>query len=70
MIKDEVKQMYDVSKISEEILELRNLVEVAFLIAFSASLRKESRGLHYNVDYPNKDDANFLKPTFVQNPSL
>lgn len=70
LINDEVKQMYDVSKISEEILELRNLSEVAFLITYSASLRKESRGLHYNIDYPNKDDKNFLKPTFLQNPSL
>ena len=70
IINEEVKQIYDVSKISEEILELRNLAEVAFLITFSASLRKESRGLHYNTDYPQKDDINFLKPTFVQNPSL
>jgi L-aspartate oxidase len=69
IINEEVKQMYDVSKISEEILELRNLAEVAYLITFSASLRKESRGLHFNTDYPHKDDTNFLKPTFVQNPS-
>ncbi|NPV10366.1 MAG: L-aspartate oxidase [Ignavibacteria bacterium] len=69
LINEEVKMMYNVSKISEEILELRNLSIVAFLITYSASLRKESRGLHYNIDHPNKDDINFLKPTFVQNPS-
>ncbi len=69
LINEEVKQMYDISKISEEILELRNLSEVAFLITYSASLRKESRGLHYNIDFPKKDDRNFLKPTFLQNPS-
>ncbi len=70
LISEEVKQMYDESRISEEILELRNLIEVAYLIAYSASLRKESRGLHYNIDYPFKDDKNFLRPTLVQNPSL
>ncbi len=68
IISEEVKSMYDKSKVSEEILELRNLVEVAYLIAYSASQRKESRGLHFNIDYPFKDDKNFLKPTFVQNP--
>ncbi|MFN4112192.1 MAG: L-aspartate oxidase, partial [Ignavibacteria bacterium] len=70
LIYDEVKSMYDESKISEEILELRNLIEVAYLITYSASLRKESRGLHYNIDYPFKDDVNFLKPTLVQNPLI
>lgn len=70
LIYDEVKEMYDASRISEEILELRNLIEVAHLITYSASLRKESRGLHYNIDYPFKDDINFLRPTLVQNPSL
>ncbi len=70
LIYEEVKSMYDESKISEEILELRNLIEVAYLITYSASLRKESRGLHYNIDYPFKDDVNFLKPTLVQNPLI
>lgn len=70
LIYEEVKQMYDKSRISEEILELRNLIEVAYLISYSASLRKESRGLHYNIDYPFKDDKNFLRPTFVQNQSV
>ncbi len=68
LIYEEVKYMYNESRISEEILELRNLIEVAYLITYSASLRKESRGLHYNIDYPFKDDKNFLRPTLVQNP--
>lgn len=67
LIYSEIKQMYKESKISEEILELRNLIDVAYLISYSASLRKESRGLHYNIDYPYKDDKNYLKPTYVQN---
>lgn len=68
IILKEVKNLYDESRISEEILELRNLSTVAYLITYSASLRKESRGLHYNIDYPYQDDKNFLRPTLVQNP--
>lgn len=70
LIYEEVKQMYHESKISEEILELRNLIDVAYMIVYSASLRKESRGLHYNIDYPYKDDSKFLKPTLIQNPAV
>lgn len=68
IILEEVKNLYDESRISEEILELRNLSTVAYLITYSASLRKESRGLHYNIDFPYQDDKNFLRPTLVQNP--
>ncbi len=70
IILEEVKNLYDESRISEEILELRNLSIVAYLITYSASLRKESRGLHYNIDYPYQDDKNFLRSTFVQNPDI
>lgn len=70
IILEEVKNLYDESRLSEEILELRNLSTVAYLITYSASLRKESRGLHYNIDYPYQDDMNFLRPTFVQNPDV
>ncbi|MCX8010639.1 MAG: FAD-binding protein, partial [Ignavibacteria bacterium] len=67
IIYEETAELYRKSKISEEILELRNLCEVASLIITSASKRKESRGLHYNIDYLYKDDVNWLKPTYLQN---
>jgi len=57
------KQLYPVSS---SVIELKNMVTVALLIVKSAMLRKESRGLHYNEDYPETDDINFLKDTIIQ----
>lgn len=66
MMKDEIKEFYDKTKVSVELLELRNLVTVAFLVIRSAMLRKESRGLHFMSDYPVRDDRNFLKDTIIK----
>jgi len=65
MMKDEIKDFYRKTKVSVELLELRNLVTVAYLIIESAMQRKESRGLHYMLDYPKRDDKNFLKDTVL-----
>ncbi|CAN5433520.1 L-aspartate oxidase [soil metagenome] len=51
-LKREVQEFYWNFKITSDLLELRNLVEVAGLIVDCASRRKESRGLHYTRDYP------------------
>ncbi|NRB37497.1 MAG: L-aspartate oxidase [Pseudomonadales bacterium] len=53
LIKKEVKDYYSHYHVSSDLIELRNLVEVAELIVVSAIGRKESRGLHYNLDYPD-----------------
>ncbi|PID87777.1 MAG: L-aspartate oxidase [Bacteroidia bacterium] len=50
----ETRALYDRSKISREICELRNSINIAYLIIKMAKSRKESRGLHYNINYPNK----------------
>ena len=60
----EVQEFYWNFKVTSELLELRNLVTVASLIVDSALLRKESRGLHYTLDYPNQNEAH-RKPTVL-----
>src|SRR5690606_6088589 len=49
-----------------EYLEARNLVEVAELVVRSARLRRESRGLHYNMDYPYRDNERQLRDTVLE----
>lgn len=55
LIQDEVEHYYKKTKICTSILELRNMATVAELIIESALRRKESRGLHFNKDYPDKN---------------
>jgi len=66
MMREETEEFYKKTKVSVELLELRNLLTVAYLIIVSALNRKESRGLHFMLDYPEKDDVNFLKDTVIK----
>lgn len=50
----ETEDLFDRSVVSRELCELRNVISVAYLIIKQALRRKESRGLHYTVDYPKK----------------
>jgi len=65
IIENEVNEYYHKHKLTSDLLELRNIIEVSNLIIKSALIRKESRGLHYSEDYPllNKE---FEKNTYIQ----
>jgi L-aspartate oxidase len=54
LLYDETEHLYQASTVSPQLLELRNMITVGYLIVKGASFRKESRGLHFNTDYPEK----------------
>lgn len=53
---EEIEQLYQTTTVSPQLCEVRNLITAGYLIVKSASFRKESRGLHYNIDYPGKSE--------------
>jgi L-aspartate oxidase len=64
-IRMEIKEHMPKIPINSDLVELQGLALVAELIIRCAVQRKESRGLHYNVEHPHKDDANWLRDTIV-----
>ena len=60
LLHEEIEALYETTVASPQLCEVRNLVTVGYLIVKEAQLRKESRGLHFNTDYPEKS-------TLVQN---
>jgi L-aspartate oxidase len=52
---EETEELYQSSSVSPQLLELRNMITTGYLIVKGAAFRKESRGLHFNTDYPGKE---------------
>ena len=63
LLQREIQEFYAQFHVTRDLLELRNLVQVADLIVMSALMRRESRGLHYSRDFPQKDEVG--KPTVL-----
>ena len=54
LLHEEIESLYETTAVSPQLCEVRNLITVGYLIVKEAQFRKESRGLHYNTDYPGK----------------
>ncbi len=70
LISREIDEYYRNFIITRDLLELRNIAVAAKLIVTCARMRKESRGLQYNLDYPEKNDRIWLKDTVVSRDDL
>lgn len=69
LIRREVEELCSKSAMTVGVNELRNLALVAGLIVRCALRRKESRGLHYTLDYPALDPSGKARNTIIQNKS-
>jgi L-aspartate oxidase len=66
LLQREIEEFYSQFRVTRDLLELRNLVQVADLIVKSALLRHESRGLHFTLDYPDTDDRSHRRDTILR----
>ncbi|MBW1678960.1 MAG: L-aspartate oxidase [Deltaproteobacteria bacterium] len=70
LLREEIKAYYWDFIVTKDLIELRNITTVAELIIRCAQQRKESRGLHYNIDFPHKDEKNWKKDAIIKRGKL
>jgi len=66
LIWSEIEEFYRRTRVTAELVELRNMACVAALVVRCAVARKESRGLHYTTDHPDRDDEHFGRDTVLR----
>jgi L-aspartate oxidase len=67
LVKGEIDDFFRIFEVDADLVEVRNIAVVADLIIRCASERRESRGLHFSLTWPNRDDARFKRDTVLTN---